>query len=442
MLISRLFSFIPIWFAGIVIAEVVIIPGGDPKPFTGDAAAVSENEFFRRSAENEFFNNTAEVLLSSYSYSSKVSLSSKDGIRPSSDSFVRGAIHAWGSHQHFVIRPEEVWFTILVQMNFYMSKHAEELRNIFVSHAGQEVISIEDYTWYDVLRRFKDEIQARVKTDWLLDWILPNFSTTTENDIMTANILMMGLMQAYFKYVGGIVCGLPSVTLLGEQRDWEALLTKLDKLPAFGAEPTAYKDRLKPILSRFVTSFKEPDSAATRLFWDQIVTAKPATICGAPPYTISGWITGFYYWDTKGNPSTRLIAGNLTLDGIKYASIGIDSIPIGYARAPFIMRNFSGQDEFPAYVMAGTLGKKITPGAPNGYVKALERAGKDSLIASANSSDHSTLQPLSAWMLYGPVNHNATNSRWITETELGELVLGIRKNFRRPQSRKETTVAG
>ena len=420
--------------AGLTAADITIIPGGVPKPFKGSDPAVNETDFFRRSVENEFQNNTAQVLLSSYSYDSKISISNPDGIRPSADSFVRGAIQAWGQHQHLVVRPEEVWFTILAQMNFFMIKNAESIRDIFVSHEGQEVIYIEDYTWYLVLQRFKDEIQARVKTAWLLDWIMPSFTTTTENDVMTANIMMMGLMQAYFKFEGGIICGLPSVTLLGEQKDWEALLKKLDRLADFGAEPKAYSDRLRPILSRFVTTFKEPDSAATIDFWNGIATASTSHTCGDPPYFISGWITGFYYWDANGNAYARDTKDSkLTLDGIAYPTVGINALPVAYARAPFIMHDFNDVDRFPAYVLAGSIGKKVTPGAPPGYVGALGRAGKTDLLATANSSDHSSLQPLSAWMLYGPVDHEATNNRWSYEYELYELTTGVRQYYNASQ---------
>jgi hypothetical protein len=406
--------------------SVVIIPGGQPKPYKGSEALTSADGLLRSSADNEFYNTSAQLLMSTYSVSS-AKISAADGLRPSGDSFVRGAIQAWGEHLHLVIRPEEVWFTILVQMNFYMNAHAENIRDLFVSHQGQELIYIEDFTWYDVLRRFKDEIQARVKTPWLLDWIMPNFTTTTENDIMTANVLMMGLTKSYFKFEGGIVCGLPSVTLLGEQKDWEALLTKLDHLPDFGAEPAAYKARLKPILSRFVQSFVTPDSPDTLQFWNSIASARSVTTCGAPPLYISGWITGFYFWTDQGRPYARETNGALELDGVQFPMLDITTLPVGYARAPFIMRDFGGMDKFPAYVAAGTMGKQITAGMPAGYADALRRVGGNvSLLEDMGA--HSTLKPLSAWMLYGPVNHNATNNSWRRETELSELASGT-KNY-------------
>ncbi|KAK4239965.1 hypothetical protein C8A03DRAFT_13699 [Achaetomium macrosporum] len=421
-------------FQAAAASAVVIIPGGaDPKTYSGDPAITSEDAYFRGSAPMEFFNNTANLIMTSLS---ATDMSSTPGLHPSGDSFIRGAIQAWGEHLHLVVRPDEVWFTILVQLNFYMLSHAEEIRDLFVSHTGQEEIFIKDFTWDAILLRFGEAIQARVKTPWLLDWLTPNFTTTTPSDRMTANILMMGLTKAYFKYIGKQVCGLPSVTLLGSAADWEALLAKLDRLPAFGPEPEAYAARLRPILTRFVASFREPDTPETRRFWNQVVSARAEHVCGRPPVYVSGWITGFYYWNDNGRAFARVegtqgLASEsmLTLDGVRYPVLDMTSAPVGYARAPFVMRDYEGVEDFPAYVAAGTLGKQITVGPPAGYREALLRAGGNvSLAEEGNRSLHGTLKPLSGWMLYGPLDHNATQSRWtLVEDELNGILASAGK---------------
>jgi hypothetical protein len=396
---------------GLAAADVVILPGGDPKPLSLPAVPVGAtdyNSILRSSASTEFPNSTVSILLSSYSGTLEptgAETVNASDIFPSGDSFIRGAMQAWGEHLHLEIRPEEVWFTILTQLNFYMEANAEKVRSLFVKHEGQETIYVEDTDWTSVLWRFEDEIQARVKTPWLRDWIAPDFSTTTMDDLMTANILMMGLMKAYFKYEGGIICGLPSVTLLGEKEDWQKLLARLDRLTEFGAEPEAYRTRLAPILKRFVQSFDAPDSAEIRKFWAQIVFASYEGMCGAAPLELSGWITGFLFWDTEGKPLTGLGKGGtkgFALDGVSYAWHDIRKLPVGYAKAPFTMRDFGGMEKFPAYVAAGTLGKRMVKGPAKGYAAALARAGLDTAVA-ANASAHGTIRPLSAWMLYGPM---------------------------------------
>ncbi|GAB1318541.1 hypothetical protein MFIFM68171_08751 [Madurella fahalii] len=408
-------------------ASVVILPGGDPLPLRASSSTNGSSDYdalLRNSAEFEFTNSSVKVLLSSYSGTLEplgAETADPSELVPSGDSFVRSAIQAWGEHLHLEIRPEEVWFTILTQLSYYMEAHAEDVRHLFVKHQGQETIYIEDYTWTEVLWRFKDEIQARVQTPWLRDWIVPDFSTTTADDVMTSNILMMGLMKAYFRYEGGIVCGLPSVTLLGEKADWEKLYARLDRLAEFGAEPDEYRARLAPILKRFVRSFDEPDSDEIRTFWSQIVFARHQGFCGASPLDVSGWITGFLYWTGEGKKWGTGGGAVVTLDGVGYGIHDIRRFPAGYARAPFLMHDFGGMDKYPAYVAAGTLGKRIVKGAPKGYAEALARAGKNASLA-ADASLHGTVRPLSAWMLYGPGDHNSTVRRGSDEYDF-ELYL-------------------
>ncbi|KAK4118863.1 hypothetical protein N657DRAFT_684892 [Parathielavia appendiculata] len=397
--------------AGLATASVVILPGGTPKPLVLPAKPVTATDYvsiLRNSAASEFPNSTVQIILSTYDGTLEANgakTANASDIFPSSDSFVRGAIQAWGEHLHLEIRPDEVWFTILTQLNFYMEAHAESVRDVFVRHAGQETILVEDLTWTAVLWRFKEEIQKRVKTPWLLDWIVPNFSTTTADDVMTANILMMGLMKAYFKYEGAIICGLPSVTLLGEKEDWEKLLARLGRLTEFGAEPDEYRARLEPILRRFVRSFDEPDSNEIQNFWSQIVFAESPMMCGAAPLELSGWITGFLFWSVEGERLKEFGRGgptSLVLDKVSYGWHDIRKLPVGYAKAPFTMHDFGNMERFPAYVAAGTLGKRMVSGPPAGYAAALKRAGKDTSLAT-NTSAHGTIRPLSAWMLYGPL---------------------------------------
>ena len=65
------------------------------------------------------------------------------------------------------------------------------------------------------------ELDKNVVDPSLRAWILPKFSTTTTTDGIVASVIMMSSMKNYFDYKFGLMCGLPSVTLEGEQEDWE-----------------------------------------------------------------------------------------------------------------------------------------------------------------------------------------------------------------------------
>ena len=379
----------------------IVVSVNDVKPLAlkTEGAVSSVKELFRNSCPEEVSTRNPypapEVLMSSYAdfgAPDDVSVLGNGTVFASSDSLVRGAVDAWAQHQHLVLRPDVVWFEVLAQLNFYMAKHAEELRHLFVDFANKREITVRKFTWREVIGAFGGEIQKRVKTDWLLGWIEPGFSTTTRADNLTATVLMMGLVQQYFEFSGGIICGLPSVQLLGERHDWARLVDKLERLGEFGPEARDYANNLRPIFKRFVQTWDEPNSDEVRAFWTSIVRADRVVTCGAGPreYSISGWITGFLHWKADGElrvpTHQRAGAQETTLDGVGYTPAPLDRLPVGYARVPLKMLDYPQQGtDTMAYLLAGNIG--VSREAANGD------EGRSGTLS----------QPLSAWFLYGPV---------------------------------------
>lgn len=409
-------------------ASVIILPGGAPRPYTGLAGASSMDDFYRRSAANEFTHARSDVQVLMAVYDDNA-FQTENQIVPSSESFVRGAIQAWADNLHLVLRPDEVWFTILSQLFFYVNRSGNNTSSALFEprRSNSEPMTLTDFEWFRVIQDFKYEAESRCKAPWLMMWAMPNFTTSTVVDEMTSTVYMLGQNEAFLDGVPAISSipsqssisspGLPSVTLQGERDDWAEILLKLDRLPLFGPEASKYKDQLTPILRRIIASFDAPDSPETRLFWNQMATAGPSGCSHAPIDAISGWILGFFYWDASGQPLYRGREAPMSkLDNTTYPRLNISSLPIAYARAPFILRGFNNTDRFEAYVLAGTLGKQVSPGPPDGYGDALKRANQTGL-----NTTQSALLPLSAWMLYGPADFNATEQRWTVEPELAEL---------------------
>lgn len=382
-------------------------------------------------------------------------------VSPSTSSFVRSAIEAWACHSHLVIRPDDIWITILVQLNLYMTNNAERLRHLFVSHKGKRELVVISTTWPDVITGLRDQVHESIKTTWMKDWIRPDFSTTTTNDTTVAEVLLLGLMKSYFKYIGGFVCGIPSITIEGNKADWERLLQKVDRLPEFGAEPQEYASRLRPLLIRIRDTFDDPHSAPTRQFWDEFVQAKVVhrSGCGAPPeeHFISGWIQGFLYWNDEGRPDRHLARPRphpwamplLNYDGVTYGTSFIKDLPLGYVKIDFTVRSITSGKDTPAWLIAGSIGTRITTERPLGYDSArlaletcrlqsepqdaavthcftsllqIFRASKEQSMQAtgtgekANSHnattgqhnnsnscvEHCTMRPMSCWFLAGP----------------------------------------
>ncbi|RDW79917.1 hypothetical protein BP6252_04555 [Coleophoma cylindrospora] len=324
-------------------------------------------------------------------------------LAPSSNGFVLAAITSYNHHHNLVLRPEDIWFSILSQLNFYINKNAEELRHLFVAHEGREELEVIDDGGFDAYDFGKHAetmthlIAKNIKEPELREWIMPAFSTTTETDVVVASILMMGAMQKYFSYKFSIVCGLPSVKLLGVKEDWAEILRRLDRLPSLGEQAGQFGMLLKPVIQRFVTSFDQPDSFETKDFWQTIAHYSGG---GSGPTYLSGWITAFCFWDADGNtlyespPDTEFqdYMGEGTevfsLDGVDYHRIDTDDIPQSYVSVP-VKVNDNG-NEFDTHMIAGSVAIDLTSSGDT--VEACN--GKAGVVGL------DTLQPVSGWWIF------------------------------------------
>jgi hypothetical protein len=152
-------------------------------------------------------------------------------IYPASNGFLHAAIAAYNHHHHLVLRPEDIWFSILNQFSLYVNAHAEALRSTFVSHKGKRKLvlklpgTIYTFDWSIFAPQMTKLLSQNINDPHLRSWILPSFSTTTPTDTVTASILMMGTLQKYFEFIGIMCCGIPSVTLQGTKADWQDILS-------------------------------------------------------------------------------------------------------------------------------------------------------------------------------------------------------------------------
>ncbi|EXU98180.1 DUF4419 domain protein [Metarhizium robertsii] len=313
----------------------------------------------------------------------------------SPNGFVWAAIKAYSSHHHLSIRPEDVWFAIITQVGFYVKAHAESLRSFFVEHEGKKELIIDVYgstetVDFGAIAGAMTHLMAKnVKDPELRTWVMPSFSTTSQTDIAVASVLFMGAMQKYFSYTIRMLCGIPSVTLLGEVADWEDILSRLDKLAQLGEEPGQFADMLKPILRNMVLSFTEPSSPAVIRFWNSVADKHQMSgLC-----TYSGWIAAFCFWNEKGEAQLSRKCRN----GTWHAVIDSKNIPAGFCSVP-VKVNDNGR-EFNCTMIAGSVGIQARSIYP--YIARERRAATSSWDAEMHA-----IQPLSGW--------------WICENESAE----------------------
>ena len=297
-------------------------------------------------------------------------------VQPSANGFLHGAMLAYNQHHHLKIRPEDVWFAIISQLSFYINGHAEELRGMFVAHKGKKELKV--YFGGDrysvdfgvFAQRVSHLIEENVLDSELREWVMPAFSTSTQHDNVVAAILLMGVTQKYFSFTAHLGCGLPSVTLLGQKKDWQLIYSRLDKLETFGAEPSQFCKLLRPVISRFIGSFDEPTSNETISFWQRIAHVYRM---GSGTKYYSGWITAFCFWKEDGQclykvpgsedflentESEKRMLPLLKLDGVSYHRIDSDEVPPGYSSVP--VKVDDNGDEFDAMMVAGSVGINCT----------------------------------------------------------------------------------
>ncbi|XRM43809.1 hypothetical protein ABZX51_006964 [Aspergillus tubingensis] len=309
-------------------------------------------------------------------------------ISSSSNGLVNAVYRAYSNHHHLILRPEDVWFAILSQLSFSINAHAEDLRSHFVAHEGKEDLSVTAVgTVYSVdfgalAVQMTEAIQEKVVDPDLRTWLMPAFSTTTVSDQIIAAVLMMGAMQQYFSFKAFLLCGIPSVTLLGEREDWVQLLSKLDKLPDLGAEPAQFARLLRPVLQNFIISFDKPTSESVREFWGLCADRISG---GSGPSYLSGWITAFCYWDEKGQPMDKGTPG-CELDGVQFHRVDFDDIPGAFASVP--MKVNDNGTEYETELVAGVIGIQAS-------------GGKQTTAAIGDAeAQQDTIQPASGWWIY------------------------------------------
>ncbi|CAK7224590.1 hypothetical protein SBRCBS47491_005603 [Sporothrix bragantina] len=437
---QQLMSFVAL---AVAVDAVTVLPGGAPKPYTGAAGSLTPYDFYTQSAANEFGNRSVDIFMSNRD---NVDYFVQDSyhVLPSADSVVRGALQAWGEHLHLVLQPDEMWLTVLAQVNFYVNAHTADVaaRGVYDLRANETVIDAYYPDWYTFMASLYAAVTQRINPatksnstsgcncDWLQhQWISPNFTTSTNEHVMAAHILMLAQTRAFERPLlpstgAALLCGLPSVTLLGTQEDWAILEWRVQQLHVFGPEAAAYGSRLLPVVRRFVETFDKPDDPSIRAFWNSIVVAQPAASSSirntkgstagssgptapkvakepascsgstnGPSFNISGWITAFYFWDADGKPFGRdaPTTPTTTLDNVTYPSIDLRTLPVAYGRTSIVLPRFNDTDNFEILAMGGPMGKRIDDGAPAGYFEALNRTRGLNVPPWVESDDNDTV---------------------------------------------------
>ena len=324
----------------------------------------SADEFFRW--DETFERCGSKVVASSFDPGDKV--------KYQDNGFVHTVLEAYNHHYDLVIRPDDVWISILCQLSCHINSHAKEVRKHFVSHEGKKklVILLQyiephqiDWVWFS--RQMTNLMDEDMVDKDFKRWVMPAFSTTTKIDTDVTAMMMMAWMKSYYHFVGIRSCGIPTVTLDGTKDDWLEIQNRLERLEEWDDVTRKWHVMLRPVLRKFIAAF---DGEVDSDFWEHVVSNERLGSGGTDAF--AGWITAFCAFDQYGNFIDRFgyKSGGRTnrtfkpyvLDGVSYPMICEMQIPSGTADVEVLLRDDLGRLQYETVLVAGNMGMKVVPG--------------------------------------------------------------------------------
>lgn len=169
---------------------------------------------------------------------------------------------AYCSHKNIILRPDDIWFHILEQIQIIINDNPENLRKYFVEHMEKESIVVEfgsDFKFdSEYIGKFIEQINEKINSKVKGDFVQitnSNFTTTSSFDKTLYNITTMISMKEYFDYNLEISCGIKKIYFGGDLEDWQKIITNLHKLKSFGSEISNYVNNIIPIIDEFINAF-------------------------------------------------------------------------------------------------------------------------------------------------------------------------------------------
>lgn len=115
---------------------------------------------------------------------------------PNPNGLVHTILEAYNVHRELILRPGDVWTSevIIARSNFFVNARAELLREHIVAH--------EDFAL--VARQKTDFMPTPMVISVLMNWIMPQFSTTTDAERNVYDISTMATMKQCMRYRGAV----------------------------------------------------------------------------------------------------------------------------------------------------------------------------------------------------------------------------------------------
>lgn len=212
------------------------------------------------------------------------------------------ALHlAFSEHLVLELSPDMLWYLVEDAVGTFIRENAEKMSDLFVDFSGKKklvVVTGKIFTWNEVISTFNTLLNKNTKNP-NKNLFISNFTTTSTESLTVSQIARMNSMQKYFDFTVWTLCGIPTITLLGERADWVKLVGKVNDLVGLVDEWSVWKRNLNEILNKFVEVY---DREVDVEFWNNIY--KVGGLLGSGGPFITGWATNFFPYLSKKETNT------------------------------------------------------------------------------------------------------------------------------------------
>lgn len=181
-----------------------------------------------------------------------------------------------------------------------------------------------DNPWPEVFAQFSDEIRKNIGVKHKL--FVQSFSTTGPVEKAAFEIGLMDAVQSYFEFMVATFCGIPEITLEGQEQDWQKIGDILREIEKLGLG--FWVRSLEPILAQFISASRGNIDAE---FWRSIYKTNDQS---GGPY-VNGWLSHLIPY-TKGSNQQEYVENPWATGSQEWpGGIATSSLPSGISTVPF-----------------------------------------------------------------------------------------------------------
>ena len=233
-----------------------------------------------------------EAALDKEIYAYPESMKDQELVPTYTHGFVNALHRSYAEHRPLELSPDAIWLLICQGFAIHLNQNFDALKKqVFKNDLPKKIYVRNDdlvkgkgEDWADLIEQFTLSADSLIYAD-MSALLVPDFSTSTAITTTAYRATMLNAVKENFHFMGGSGCGIPSITLLGEVKDWQAIYDNVDKFKSYGM--TEWVDALKPVLNEFLQASKGKEN---KEFWQRIY--KEVTVYGK--YNISGWVIKFF----------------------------------------------------------------------------------------------------------------------------------------------------